>query len=84
MCFNAEYRNLYIQLLNPKNLAVQLILFAGNSFQCDGMAVKENVVQISRDKWRELFNGTPFVKPEDGYLFIVPHGFMPMVEVGML
>jgi hypothetical protein len=84
VCFNAEYRNLYIQLWNPKNQSVQVILFAGNSFQCDGTAVKENVVQISMQKWRDLFNGTPFVKPEEGFLFIVPHGFMPMTEVGML
>ncbi len=84
VCFNAEYRNLYIQLWNPKNQAVQVILFAGNSFQCDGTAVKDNTVQINREKWKELFNNTPVVEPENGYLFIVPHGYMPITEVGIL
>lgn len=84
VCFNAEYRNLYIQLWNPKNQEVQVILFAGNSFQCDGRRVQDNIIQISKEKWRELFNDTPFVRPEAAFLFIVPHGFMPITEVGIL
>jgi len=81
VCFNAEYRNLYVQLWNPKNGDTQVILFAGNSFQCDGTAVQNNVVQIHKDKWNEPFDGKTFVEPEEAYLFMVPHGFMPMTEV---
>jgi hypothetical protein len=84
VCFNAEYRNLYIQLWNPKNQEVQVVLFAGNSFQCDGSRVQDNTIQIHREKWIELFNDTPFVEPENAYLFIVPHGYRPLTEIGIL
>lgn len=62
---------------------VQLILFAGNSFTCDGTAVKSNLIQVHKKMWDELFNNTPFVRPEDGILLEVPRGFKPVTEVSM-
>lgn len=83
VCHNAQFRDLYVQVLNPNRMDVQLILYAGASFTCDGTAIKSNLIKISKNMWNELYDGATYSKPKDGILLEVPRGFKPITEVGM-
>jgi hypothetical protein len=55
VCNGADYRNTYIQLLNPNNPSVQVSMPARRTFACDGERLKTNLVRIHPGKWAELF-----------------------------